>query len=727
MKYILVFAVTTLVILLASSRATAQTNLYSEGFEFGWDGWSADNGVWQVGVPTGGPGNAHSGTNCAGTVLAGTGIPDYTSSRLVSPAVALSTLGSGQQLQVRFWQWYSAGDGVSGEVQVSVWTNGAWGAWITLATPVQPGNSASGGWSLGQADLTAYAGQFVRIAFYHINTSSWVVPGGWFVDDVQIWRGVPNFNNPQGFEQGWGDWYAENGVWQVGVPTGGPATNSLGWRAHGGTNCAGTVLTGTGYPAHTSSRLISPTFTLPTATGPGQVVLNWWGWFSFGSYASGQIQISVWSNGVWNAWVNVGSSSGSSGGWSPGQADLYAYGGQTVRIAFDHTDSNNWGGTGWFVDDVSILNYVSPPLINQPPTNQTVNLESPVTFVVGASGAGTLSYQWQFRPIGVTNSSSIFGATNTSYFIPSAELTNGGYYSVIVSNSGGATPSTEALLTVLPLPWSLTNDVVNPIALPGTVGYTNGVFTVTGSGEDIQGTADAFEFVHQTLVGDGQIVARVTSLIWTNDSAAEAGVMIRESLAAGSTYAFLRVNPEMDVVYRRRLATDAYSIDTAYSPTNRPWLCLMRMGNTFIAHCSTNGVNWEYVWFTTVNMSNQVQIGLAVTSHHNGSYATATLDNVSIGSLSPLPGTWPLPGPKILLGGEAGAAAEFQRVGGLKFLVGGVVGDQFSVKCSTNTTASLASWQALGTVTNTYGVVPFIDSQLLTNRMRFYRAQRTGP
>ena len=183
----------------------------------------------------------------------------------------------------------------------------------------------------------------------------------------------------------------------------------------------------------------------------------------------------------------------------------------------------------------------------------------------------------------------------------------------------------------------------------------------------------------------------------------------------------------MDVVYRRRLATDAYSIDTAYSPTNRPWLRLMRMGNTFIAHCSTNGVNWEYVWFTTVNMSNQVQIGLAVTSHHNGSYATATLDNVSIGSLSPFPGTWPLPGPKILLGGEAGAAAEFQRVGGLKFLVGGVVGDQFSVKCSTNTTASLASWQALGTVTNTYGVVPFIDSQPLTNRMRFYRAQRTGP
>ena len=67
---------------------------------------------------------------------------------------------------------------------------------------------------------------------------------------------------------------------------------------------------------------------------------------------------------------------------------------------------------------------------------------------------------------------------------------------------------------------------------------------------------------------------------------------------------------------------------------------------------------------------------------------------------------------------------DFQRVGGLKFLVGGEVGDQFSVKCSTNPAASFASWQSLGIVTNTYGVVPFLDPQALTNQVRFYR---TGP
>jgi|ERR1039458_10133297 hypothetical protein len=154
----------------------------------------------------------------------------------------------------------------------------------------------------------------------------------------------------------------------------------------------------------------------------------------------------------------------------------------------------------------------------------------------------------------------------------------------------------------------------------------------------------------------------------------------------------------------------------------------MRQGNTFTGHASTNGVDWSLIWWTTVvNMPTNLEVGLAVTAHKNYSIATAQFDNVTPGSLTPLPGTWLVPGPWIYMGGESGVMAECQRVGGLKFLVGGVVGDQFIVKCSTNAAASLASWQALGAVTNSYGVVPFIDPQALTNRMRFYRAQRTGP
>ena len=81
----------------------------------------------------------------------------------------------------------------------------------------------------------------------------------------------------------------------------------------------------------------------------------------------------------------------------------------------------------------------------------------------------------------------------------------------------------------------------------------------------------------------------------------------------------------------------------------------------------------------------------------------------------------------VLLGGQDWSPAEFQRVGGFEFLVGGVVGDYFSIKGSTNVATPLASWSQVATVTNTYGVVPFIDPQALTRPVRFYRAQRIGP
>ena len=71
---------------------------------------------------------------------------------------------------------------------------------------------------------------------------------------------------------------------------------------------------------------------------------------------------------------------------------------------------------------------------------------------------------------------------------------------------------------------------VGTVGHPGHPGpYTNGSYTLTGSGSDIWGNADAFNYVYQTLNGDGEIVARVVSLSNT-DPWAKAGVMIRQSL-----------------------------------------------------------------------------------------------------------------------------------------------------------------------------------------------------
>jgi hypothetical protein len=60
------------------------------------------------------------------------------------------------------------------------------------------------------------------------------------------------------FEDGWGDWYPDNGVWEVGTPTAGFV------ECYGGDKCAGTVLDGN-YPTVTRSHLISPSVEMPSA------------------------------------------------------------------------------------------------------------------------------------------------------------------------------------------------------------------------------------------------------------------------------------------------------------------------------------------------------------------------------------------------------------------------------------------------------------------------------
>ena len=103
-------------------------------------------------------------------------------------------------------------------------------------------------------ELTAYAGQTVRVAFYHVAAQGNNFSGsgsGWYLDDVQVWKGVPLMAVLESFEGGWGDWYADNGVWQIGVPSSGGAIS--------GTSVAATAMAGE-YPEQTDSRLVSPPF-----------------------------------------------------------------------------------------------------------------------------------------------------------------------------------------------------------------------------------------------------------------------------------------------------------------------------------------------------------------------------------------------------------------------------------------------------------------------------------
>ena len=48
------------------------------------------------------------------------------------------------------------------------------------------------------------------------------------IDEVALASGPLNFNNPEGFENGFGDWYADGGIWETGKPLLGPPSAKSG-------------------------------------------------------------------------------------------------------------------------------------------------------------------------------------------------------------------------------------------------------------------------------------------------------------------------------------------------------------------------------------------------------------------------------------------------------------------------------------------------------------------
>jgi hypothetical protein len=259
---------------------------------------------------------------------------------------------------------------------------------------------------------------------------------------------------------------------------------------------------------------------------------------------------------------------------------------------------------------------------------------------------------------------------------------------------------------------------------PGVTGslvQTNGLFTVCGAGEGIEGAVDDFFFSSVPWTGDGQMQVRLVSIVG-GDPRAEAGVMMRDGLQRSAPHVFLAGTRQSRVVFRRRLTDGESSLENAVS--NRPpvWLRLSRMGETFIGHHSTNGSQWNLVWFTTVPMSNTVQVGLALTSHHYGQLATATMDQASISALTPLSGVWPFAGPRVYLGGEPGGATSHVDAG-FTVLFGGNVGDVYQVQASDN----LPDFVPLQALTNTYGTAVFIDPSATNRQQRFYRLRVLSP
>jgi hypothetical protein len=176
---------------------------------------------------------------------------------------------------------------------------------------------------------------------------------------------------------------------------------------------------------------------------------------------------------------------------------------------------------------------------------------------------------------------------------------------------------------------------------PGSVGSfvesPAGTYTITASGADIWNQADQFHYAFKTLTGIGSIEAQVLSIDNT-DPWAKGGVMIRETLDAGSKFAAVYITPGNGCRFQARADTgiaatsDTAVVTPAQTAIKAPyWVKLERdVAGNFRGYYSSNGTSWTVMSWNPQNitMGSNVYIGLVLTSHNNNATCTAKFSGV---------------------------------------------------------------------------------------------------
>lgn len=254
-----------------------------------------------------------------------------------------------------------------------------------------------------------------------------------------------------------------------------------------------------------------------------------------------------------------------------------------------------------------------------------------LTAAVLPSNATNKTVSWSSSNNGVAsvNSNGVVSALSAGSATITVRTADGGYTAncvVTVTSTGGA----------LPTPWA-TSDL-GAVAATGSASYSGSTFTVNGSGADIWGTTDEFRYVYQQVSGDVTITARVASMTNT-DGWAKAGVMLRNGLASNAAHAYSAVTAGNGLAFQYRTTAGGASSHIGGPSGAAPyWVRLVRSGNTITSYVSTNGSSWTSIGSQSFSFST-VYVGMAVTSHNDGTICSATFDNVSVTTSANVPVT----------------------------------------------------------------------------------------
>jgi TolB protein len=180
---------------------------------------------------------------------------------------------------------------------------------------------------------------------------------------------------------------------------------------------------------------------------------------------------------------------------------------------------------------------------------------------------------------------------------------------------------------------------VGEVAFAGSVEYRpeGKEYAVTGSGANVWGSEDAFQFVWRKLTGDA---AATTRILWRGTGAnphRKAGWMIRQNLDPDAPYvdAVVHGNGLTSLQYRRVKGGPTEEMQSPFPTTAAVYL--ERHANVFTLSVAQKGDDFQPVGSISVPLTDPVYAGLFVCSHDNSTTETAVFSNVELKALGQAP------------------------------------------------------------------------------------------
>lgn len=173
---------------------------------------------------------------------------------------------------------------------------------------------------------------------------------------------------------------------------------------------------------------------------------------------------------------------------------------------------------------------------------------------------------------------------------------------------------------------------IGKVTHPGSTEYNaaSHFFTISGGGENMWSTNDAFHFVWKRIAGDFTLSAAVEWLSQGGNAHRKACLLVRQTLDPDSPYVDVAMHGDGLTSLQYRLTKGGLTQEIKISQKQPTTAGLQRRGGTFLALIGKNGDLTPSGASIELVFKDPVYVGLGVCAHDNKTIETARFRKVSL-------------------------------------------------------------------------------------------------